>query len=249
MKTTIFIDLHGVLVDSNKMKLGYREEFRNFYKKFDYSTAEADEYHTKGLNFYLQSIEQIKNEKLVDNEFHRLMDESDKAWDRLMSSFIPHKYHKKYSINSRKIEETVGAQSNMFYSDAFIEFPKFLSDTDQFEVFITSNSHSVHVKGILIGARLNDHILEDHILGWDKMGCLKDAPIYYQRLLQKQTNPNTRAPIIVGNSSEEVLLASKIGFKTVLINREKKVNSEVINTADLVQKSMNNLYSLIKQYI
>jgi len=249
LKTTIFFDLHGVLVDSGQMIAGYNEILRKFYIKMGYTPSEAEYFHLQGLSLYKASINKIKNEKLVDNEFYSLMEESDTAWDRLMSSFIPHKYHQKYSINSRMIEETVGAQSNMFYSDAVVEFPKFLSDTDQFEVFITSNSHSVHIKGILIGAKLNDHILEDHILGWDQMGCLKNTLIYYQRLHQKQTNANTRAPIIVGNSSEEVLLASKIGFKTVLINREKKVNSEVINTADLVQKSINNLYSLIKQSI
>jgi phosphoglycolate phosphatase-like HAD superfamily hydrolase len=223
------------------MLSGYQEVLRRIYNKFGYSKEKADLFHMEGLKLFTTQINSIKQKRLIDQDFFKVMQKADAAWDELMQKQA-NKNGNSSVLESRNIEKKAGRVFNCFYPDSFNEIQKILVKKE-YNIFIASNAHTAHIQGILDGAHITA-LSDGCLLGWDKMGCLKNCIEYYQRLKLKTKTLNN---CLVGNSSEEIILAHKADFKTILIKREKKVSNLALNTADIVLNSLTNLDTSIKQ--
>jgi phosphoglycolate phosphatase-like HAD superfamily hydrolase len=240
-EATIFIDLHGVLVNSSKMIKNYENILIQLYNKIaNISREKAMEYHNSGLNLYLSFMEEIKNKKKSGNEFLNEMYIADKKWDELMQSFVPNTNNK--DLESRNVEMVAGCYSDAFYEDGKELLFKLqnLQSNDRLDFFIVSNSHSNHIIGLLRGA--NILIPDSKILGWDKLKSLKNNKIFFLELLKYS---NTKNNVIIGNSIDEMAFGKEVGFKTIFVDREY---NKIVDLS-FIDKVIQDLTNLLNELI
>lgn len=246
MKTSVFIDLHGVLVNSKKMINNYKQLLISLYNDSGVSKKLAYEFHVNGLKQFSNKINEVKEKKLIGEAFLEFMKQADEEWDDLMSSYLPER-SSITSIESRDIEYQAGAISNCLYHDGAVFLKSILSQQGKYNVFICSNAHTAHIRGILQGANLLTHFTESQLIGWDKTQSLKNNIAYFEVLQQLQTNIN----ILIGNSDTEMIYAKKHGFSTILVTREyKETLTREMDTykPDLVIPNLENILEYIKDF-
>ncbi len=239
---TIILDLHGVLVDSKRVKENYEIYLTKLYAGFNISKQKAVEYHKMGLKYFLKSINKIKSKNLIDKQFLKEMKNADTRWDNLMRNPVNNEENKSkiLQIESRYIEEKSGKIRNVFYPDAE-DFLKYWLEKlqSQYNLVITSNSHYSHIKGVISG--LNEKILNKiTIYGWDATKCMKSHPKYFLRLknIIKDNLKSNYTLIMIGNSDDEITGSSKEKMLPILINRGNKITD---NTFKKALKTFNSL--------
>lgn len=246
--TTIVLDLHGVLVNTTKMQENYELLLIQLYGKYGIDEKTARQYHKKGLAQFLQSIQEISAKNFIGEQFLKAMKKSDHEWDKLMNEpFMENKNKQRVNpviIHSREVERLAGSIRDVFYEDG----KQFLSEwknehKNKYDIVIASNSHSVHIKSIVVNY---DPSLNIPIIGWDDIQCLKSHPEYYSRLKTILNQKGLNTPfIMIGNSSDEMIGAHKHGFIPILIKRDRKVNHKAITIAKKVFPNLNNVWPFI----
>lgn len=238
MTGTIFFDLHGVLVNSRLMLEGYERTLRKIYARYGFSPEESLNFHQQGLTLFKKQITVIGSTLLVGEPFLDRMAEADKEWDQLMQSFITNRISEEdlSGLESRTVEYQAGAEIDSFYQDAKEVLSELLSD-GRFRVIIASNAHSAHISGVMAGGGFLPLLEKEQIVGWDTVAAMKHNPFYFKQLLSLAQG----RPFFVGNSTEEILNANKVGMRTILLEREREVSLVAKEEAWLV---VNSLYQL-----
>ena len=113
--TTIFLDAHGVLVDSSKMIKNYERTLIQLFSQYLIPSEQAIDFHNQGLDLYLKLLNEIKGKKLTGNEFLQAMEIADKKWDSLLQSFVT--TANASELESRNVEYLAGSLSDTFYRD------------------------------------------------------------------------------------------------------------------------------------
>ena len=239
---TIFCDVHGVLVNSAKMIKNYENSLVQLFKHYNIPRDKAIDYHKQGLELYIKLLNEIKLNKPTGSLFLQEMDIADKKWDKLLQSFVT--TSKALELESRQIEYLAGTLSNTFYIDGK-EFISNLQDkisiNTNLDYYIVSNSHSKHLEGLFAGAGLED-IDRSKLLGWDKIGALKNTDYYY---IQLKKIAHTSEVVIIGNSREEMVYGKKSNFKTIFVEREVKGKIDYTNSMDLRIENLKELSNIL----
>ena len=247
---TLILDLHGVLVDSKKVKENYEIFLKKLYSDFNINEKKAIEYHKNGLTFFLNSINVIKSKNLIDEKFLEEMQVIDNEWDDLMRKPVLNWKNKSklLEIESRQIELKSGMIRNVFYPDA-INFLKYWLKKMQshFKIVIASNSHSSHIKGVISGFDEN-LVSKVKIYGWDKTKCLKSHPNYFLRLKEIiNSDLKKNLPLImIGNSNDEIIGSSNEKMLPILINRDANISNFAFKKAEMVFNSLDGVWYFIR---
>jgi FMN phosphatase YigB (HAD superfamily) len=247
---TIILDLHGVLVNTSLMTQNYEFFLTKLYSKFNISEKNAKEYHNIGLDFFLSSVKKLAKENLTNGLFIKKMGKIEKDWDELMRKPVKEKNVKAVSmIESRYIEEQAGKFRNVLYSDAqhFLELWE-KKYSNNFSLIIASNSHRTHIMGVIKGFK-ESFLQKINVYGWETLECLKSQPQYFMKL-KKIINSefdDKGSLIMIGNSTNEIIGSSKVGFYPILIDRDRTTSIQAKKVADKIFPSLDGVWSYLNQ--
>lgn len=241
---TLFIDMHGVLVQSDKMIKNYENILINLYSKYKISKEQAIDYHYSGLRLYQDLMSEIKEKIITNGQFLLEMDRADKRWDKMMQDFVP--YTNPSEIESRNVEYLAGCYSDTFYEDGKF-FLNEIVKNGQIDYFIISNSHSKHIEGLLQGANIKSIPIQK-LLGWDKVKALKNDKLYYTTLA-KFVSKKSSLKIIIGNSKDEMVFGKEAGFKTIFVRREFKKEFDFKDHCDIIVNDLHSILPFIYQFL
>ena len=236
----IFVDLHGVIVNSKLIFQKYRmltiqhlmDDFNLIEKKaterYDmaYSTWERKAYR------FLKDNDMPK----TGAKFLKFLDETDEVFSSCLYSGLDTSECDEDVLRHRPFEYNVACKIEALYPEVRKALNS-LAD-EGYVLHVASSNFSGHVKGIL-RANMIEHLF-DSVIGFDDVASTKHTLEFYTRML-KQTGTSPKDAIMLGNSFHEILKPRKLGMKTVHVNRERRVPRDVQKLATLRIKNLRSL--------
>ena len=235
----LFIDLHGVLVNTPKIF----EEYRNLtieHLKKDFQLKEkpaAERYDQAMKNWENKAFEYLRNPgtKKTGNQFLDFLENCDKLFPKYLYQDLDlSTNHKK--LRTRPFEYSIASKFEALYPETIDVLEILLQHN--YEMYVASSSHSSHISGVIEGNHLNKYL--KGYFGFDTVAATKHTVKYYREMVAR-VNASPQSCIMIGNSMHEILKPRKLGMKTIHINRERKVPADVRRMADL---SLDDLSSL-----
>ncbi|MHA2251659.1 MAG: HAD family hydrolase [Candidatus Kariarchaeaceae archaeon] len=235
----LFIDLHGVLVNTPKIFDEYRRiTVEHLIKHFPLNQEDSEKRYDRALALWeKEAFDYLRNplKKKVGKEFLDFLENCDKLFPRLLYEGLDIDPNCK-ELRTRPFEYAVASKVEALYPEVLDTLQHLINQG--YEMYVASSSHSSHIDGIMDANNLNPFFEKTY--GFDTVAATKHTLKYYKNMLSR-VRINPKSSVMVGNSMHEILKPRKLGMKTIHINRERKVPQDVRRLAD---RSLKNLSAL-----
>lgn len=229
---TLFLDLHGVLVETPKIFEEYKRltlehlvaHFGIDYDEAEYRYDEAMKKWEDVAFAYLRN----PTKKKVGPEFLDFLDNCDRLFPKFLYEDLEVK-PECGTLRQRPFEYNVSSKTEEVLYPEVRSTLNILKDQG-YMMHVASSSHSSHIYGVLEANDIEDFFSD--VIGFDNVAATKHTLNYYQNML-KSTRTNPSDGVMIGNSMHEVLKPRSLGMKTIHINRERRVPLEIRKMADL----------------
>ncbi len=236
----IFVDLHGVIVNSKLIFQKYRQlTIRHLMDDFDLQEESATQrydsaystWETKAYSFLKDSKTPKEGEKFLD-----FLRKNDEVFSECLYSGLDTSDVEDGNLRHKPFEYNVACRIEALYP----EVRDILNELTEegYVLHAASSNFSGHIKGIL-RANMIEHLF-DSVIGFDDVASTKHTLQFYKRML-KQTRTAPSEAIMLGNSLHEILKPRRLGMTTVHVNRERKVPHDVQRLATIRLRNLRSL--------
>lgn len=237
----LFIDLHGVLVQTPVIFERYKEiTVDHLIDNFNLSREEATTRYEQSMKKWEKeafSYLRDPRTKKVGVQFLEFLDECDALFPSLLYEGLDG-MGSCQDVRSRPFEFSVASQVRALYPEVKETLNR-LKDLN-YRMYVASSSHSSHILGILEANDIGDYF--DKVFGFDTLAATKHTLKYYKEMLNV-AKVRPKASVMIGNSMHEVLKPRRLGMLTIHINRERKVPMDVRRKADFSITDISSLPS------
>ncbi len=237
----LFIDLHGVLVQTPVIFERYKEiTVDHLMDNFQLSKEEATKrYESSMKKWETAAFNYLRDptKKKVGVQFLEFLDECDALFPSLLYEGLEGMDTCR-DVRSRPFEFSVASQVRALYPEVKETLDR-LQDLN-YRMYVASSSHSSHILGILEANDIGSYF--DKVFGFDTLAATKHTLKYYKDMLST-AKAHARASVMIGNSMHEVLKPRRLGMHTIHINRERKVPMDVRRKADFSISDFSSLPS------
>lgn len=228
----LFLDLHGVLVNTPKIFDEYKRITMNHLSDhFGLGIEEVEMRYDNAMQKWEKvAFDYLRNpsKKKVGPEFLKFLEYCDKLFPKYLYEGL--KVDPKCdALRTRPFEYNVASKTNIVLYPEVRETLERLKNLG-YAMYVASSSHSSHIHGVLDANKISDFF--DDVIGFDSVAATKHTMSYYKEMLNS-TNSNAKESVMIGNSMHEVLKPKKLGMKAIHINRERRVPMEIRKMADL----------------
>jgi FMN phosphatase YigB (HAD superfamily) len=236
---SIVFDLHGVLVDTT-----------NFLKVFSQKVAEYIE-----ADFAIPTKATMKKHAEAhpiwkdDSKKHHELEGSDliRASEKALVNWVTHLVGTidwEAALDyGKRLQYLIPSSGDYTYAGT----KEILTKLHKmgFNLFIASNAPYRHVVGIVQGASIES--LFQGVYGRDNLGSMKSKKQFFKHLLEKIDSQANRT-LMVGNSINEILHPSDLGFTTILVHRESEIPPDIRSKANIEIMTLEDLLPKILDY-